>query len=1326
MDFKNKKGHHKIAVVGTGALFPGAMDSKNFWLNVLSEKDFIKDVPETHWLKEDYYDPNDKTGDKVYCKKGAFLGDIPFDPVEFGMPPNLLSTTDTVQLLSLVVARDVLADTLSYQAGKVDKKKISVILGVAGGTELIGQMSARIHTPEWVMAMRKQGLPESKIKAITDDLDKCYTKWTENTFPGLLGNVVSGRIANRFDFKGTNCVLDAACASSLAAVKMAVQELQLGTTDMVISGGADALNDIFMYMCFSKTTALSPTEDCRPFSDEGDGTVLGEAVVMLALKRLEDAERDGDRIYSVISSIGSSSDGKSGSIYAPDSNGQSLAIRRAYEEAGVSPNEITLVEGHGTGTMAGDHAEFNGLKLSYGETEQKQYCALGSVKSMIGHTKSAAGAASLLKVAMSLNNSILPPTIKVKRPNPKLNIEESPFYLNTMARPWIHEEGRSRKAGISSMGFGGTNFHVVMEEYDKKENRPNKVYRQGRELFLFSGKNKSEILNALHKVINEGQSQNLVQLAKYTQASFKPSNNCRLAILGNDMAEVIKWSEYAKSELGKSSAKIEVANSVYYSEELPNEKVAYLFSGQGSQYVNMGADLLMQYDEALDPWNKISSLKLHDTKRLNTIVYPIPVFTDEEKETQSNLLTDTQWAQPAIGALAISHLNLLNKLKLSPDVVGGHSYGEVAALYAAGAIRTEEDLISISGKRGELMASASKEKGAMTAILASENDVAAVLQKSKTKVVIANVNSPVQTVITGTVDAIEKIEAEFKNAGFHFKRLNVSTAFHSELVAGSAKEFEVYLKGRTFGKAKIPVYSNTTATHYPKKNNDVAGILANQLAAPVIFDKQVNSMYDEGIRIFLEVGPGKTLSHFVKDILKEKEHISISIDGGKKQNSKDAFWCALGQLSVAGLSLAYSEIWKDIDDGNKAVSDKKPSVATVKINGSNYGKPYPPVGGYKSLPKPNPEIIEQEIPKQFSVSDVKNERRINATNEIEKKYPSENFISPVSNKISTNNQIQQKQKMSGVNNQWLSAFEEIQKNTLEAHKNFQQTLAESHRQFLETSQVALQQLGNLSGAGAGQQNQEFLNHSTTPLLNTHSNSNQRIAANPVAVKVIEEKLPEIKTTNVAGIAHIQKEIIKQIQPVKNNTEVNFQDALLTIVSEKTGYPKEILDLSTDLESGLGIDSIKRVEILSALQDAFPELKNVDKAKLAAMNTLGEILSFSKTETTPENAKEIIETSTRSINDIADFESVMMQIVAEKTGYPKEILDLNTDLESGLGIDSIKRVEILSALQEKFPVLKNADKAKLAAMNTLGEILEFSEQSDLADVGGVSANQIKKF
>jgi acyl transferase domain-containing protein/acyl carrier protein/NAD(P)-dependent dehydrogenase (short-subunit alcohol dehydrogenase family) len=1294
MEYRNKKGHHKIAIVGIGSMFPGAMSTKDFWLNIINERDFIRDVPETHWLKEDYYDPGNKSGDKVYCKKGAFLDDVVFDPVEFGLPPNLLSTTDTVQLLSLMVARDTLADTLSFQAGKVDRKKTSVILGVAGGTELIGQMSARIHTPEWVMAMRNQGLPESKINSILADIDKSYTKWNENTFPGLLGNVVSGRVANRFDLKGTNCVLDAACASSLAAVKMAVQELQLETTDMVLSGGADALNDIFMYMCFSKTTALSPTEDCRPFSDAGDGTVLGEGVAMIALKRLEDAERDGDRIYAVIASIGSSSDGKSGSIYAPDSNGQSIAIRRAYEDAGFLPGEMDLVEGHGTGTIAGDYAEFNGLKLGYGETAISQYCALGSVKSQIGHTKSAAGIASVVKVAMALNNKVLPPTIKVKNPNPKLNIENSPFYLNTVARPWIHDRATTRKAGVSSMGFGGTNFHVAMEEYRGAQVSPQKVYKPKKELILFSAPDSVSILKEIDKILKAGTGQRLEQVAKTSQLNFNADHNCRLAMLGESIDELLKWTEYIKSELSKKNARFELANSVYYEEGKRSGKLACLFSGQGSQYVNMGAELLMQYDDALNPWNEKYNDNVLPGKKLSEIVFPIPVFNDQDRIAQNDLLVDTRLAQPAIGTLAMSHLNLLSRLNVKPDVVGGHSYGEVAALYAAGVITSSEDLIAISRKRGELMASASKEKGAMTALLASSAKTNELLDTSDTGAVIANFNSPSQTVLTGTYEAIEKNERIAEAAGIKYHRLNVSTAFHSELVAGSAKEFETFLKTFKFNKAKIPVYANTTATPYPASSAECAAVLAHQLAAPVQFEKQVLAMYAAGVRIFLEVGPGKVLRNFVKDILHDNPHVVISMDGGKKHDSKDAFWCALGHLAVSGVSVDFSSLWACVDSLGAESGTTKPSLAAVKINGSNFGKPYPPKGGFNSLPKPNPENIEIIQP-QASIPLRKD--AVPTPTEVKNPPVKERIIDQEPYQTIRNEKVIARDTMSAINNNWLEAFQEIQKNTLDAQKNFQDTLAQSHKLFLETSQIAFQQLGNLTGRAAGN-------------LEGSPRHNQYAAPSPV-VDHAPRYVPPAVTPSVAPVATItpvQEWPIVIPDSNAGSTLVNFEEILFKIVSEKTGYPPEILDLSTDLESGLGIDSIKRVEILSALQEEFPALKNVDKVKLAAMNTLGEILSFAKESSRAELS---IQKPTASVVSTApssaDFKDTMLQIVAEKTGYPKEILDLSTDLESGLGIDSIKRVEILSALQDVFPELRNVDKTKLASMNTLGEILAFS-------------------
>ncbi|MGH9346271.1 MAG: beta-ketoacyl synthase N-terminal-like domain-containing protein, partial [Vicinamibacterales bacterium] len=305
-----------IAVVGVSALFPGSADARGFWADILAGRDLVTDVPPTHWLIEDYYDPDPAAPDKTYCKRGAFLSAVHFDPLEFGVPPNIVPATDTAQILALVVAQKVLDDATQGQFASMDRERVSVVLGVASAQELLGSLVSRLQRPVWIKALRESGIPEGEAQAICDRIAKSYVPWQESSFPGLLGNVVAGRIANRFDLHGTNAVTDAACASSMAAVAMATSELQLGHSDLVITGGVDTMNDIFMYMCFSKTPALSPTGDCRPFSDQADGTLLGEGIGMLALKRLADAERDGDRMYAVIRGIGSSSDGRSKSVYA--------------------------------------------------------------------------------------------------------------------------------------------------------------------------------------------------------------------------------------------------------------------------------------------------------------------------------------------------------------------------------------------------------------------------------------------------------------------------------------------------------------------------------------------------------------------------------------------------------------------------------------------------------------------------------------------------------------------------------------------------------------------------------------------------------------------------------------------------------------------------------------------------------------------------------------------------------------------------------------------------------------------------------------------------
>ena len=467
----------KLAIVGIGCLFPKADNTEAFWANIKGGVDAVTEIPATHWKAGDYFDGDPSKPDMTYAKRGAFLEPMDFNPLEFGITPNNLEAIDTTQLLGMVVAQQALRDA-GYATGKdsgdgraFNRGRTSVILGVTGALDLVIPLGARLGHPIWRKALKDAGVNGAVAEDVVQRIADGYVPWQENSFPGLLGNVAAGRIANRFDLGGTNCVVDAACGSSLAALHMAALELYAGRADMAITGGIDTFNDIFMYMCFSKTPALSPTGASRPFAAGGDGTILGEGLGVIVLKRLADARRDGDKIHAVIRAIGSSSDGKGNAVYAPSSGGQVRCLVSAYGQAGVSPATIELVEAHGTGTKVGDAVEAKALNEVYrtGKSDGT-WCALGSVKSMVGHTKAAAGIAGLIKAALALDHKVLPPTIKVERPLENLEAGAgAAVYVNTEKRPWVGTEDHPRRAGVSAFGFGGSNFHCVLEEAGKEK-----------------------------------------------------------------------------------------------------------------------------------------------------------------------------------------------------------------------------------------------------------------------------------------------------------------------------------------------------------------------------------------------------------------------------------------------------------------------------------------------------------------------------------------------------------------------------------------------------------------------------------------------------------------------------------------------------------------------------------------------------------------------------------------------------------------------------------------------------------------------------------------
>ena len=464
----------RIAVVGMGAILPDATDVATFWNNLQEKKYSITEVPADRWNTSYYFDPDPKAEDKTYSKIGAFVRGYQFDSFKAGLaiPPRVMGLMDQAQQWAIAACKQAL-DHYGYPARSLNPERVAVILGNALAGENHYRSTMRIVAPEYIAALQAQAefqnLPQSIretiIQGMRAEVRKHTPEITEDTMPGELSNIIAGRVANVFNFSGPNFVTDAACASSLAALETAMEGLSNHKFDAVLTGGVDRNMGPESFVKFSKIGALS-ADGSRPYSDGANGFVMGEGAAIFLLKRLEDAERDGDQIYAVVRGIGGSSDGKGKGITAPNPAGQQKALERAWKDAGLTIQPGTLIEGHGTSTRVGDVAEVNSLQAVFGNLDlPKGSIALGSVKSNIGHLKSAAGAVGMLKVVLGLHNKVLPPSLNFTQPNPNIPFDNLPFRVNTETRSWDVKPGAIRRAGVSSFGFGGTNFHVVLEEY---------------------------------------------------------------------------------------------------------------------------------------------------------------------------------------------------------------------------------------------------------------------------------------------------------------------------------------------------------------------------------------------------------------------------------------------------------------------------------------------------------------------------------------------------------------------------------------------------------------------------------------------------------------------------------------------------------------------------------------------------------------------------------------------------------------------------------------------------------------------------------------------
>ncbi|MDR6320369.1 type I polyketide synthase [Actinoplanes couchii] len=1291
-----------IAIVGMACVLPQAGDVTRYWHNTVTGVDAISEIPAGRWDVGRYFDPGAyrrPRRDATPSKWGGFLPRVNFDPLAYGIPPTSLASIEPVQLLALEVAARALADA-GYADRPFARDRASVIFGAEAGHDLATAYGFRALLPGYL-----GDLPPA--------LDEHLPRVTEDSFPGVLSNVISGRIANRLDLGGVNYTVDAACAASLAALDLACKELTTGTSDLVLCGAADLHNGIYDYLMFASVRALSPSGRCATFGAGADGIALGEGVACVTLKRLADAERDGDRVYAVIKSVAGSSDGRSLGLTAPRPEGQRLAVQRAYTAAGVSMADVGMVEAHGTGTVVGDRTELAVLTEAFTEAGAGVgSTALGSVKSQVGHTKCAAGLAGLIKTALAVHTGVHPPTLHVEKPNPYWDGEKSPFTFDRTARPWFRPPAE-RIAGVSAFGFGGTNFHAVLTGYDEPSHG---LDEWPAELFLFRGADRGAATRHLDRLTDlitandrAGRPWRLRDLAWTVSAGVDPTLPVQTAIVATDLDTLAAalpsartfthaphLGVYAAAPPTPSSAtppmpsSAAVPASPFAAPASPSAvpvpssagdpgRIAFLFPGQGSQRPGMLADLFVAFPA-------LRATITGPAARYADVMFPPAAFDQAGDKAQRTALADTRVAQPALGIADLAAFQLLTSLGVRPDQLAGHSYGEVVALTAAGAL-DPADLVDLSRARAEaILGATTDDPGAMAAVSASAETVRKVLA-AHPDVVPANHNAPEQTVISGPTEAIEAAVKALREKRLSAKQLPVACAFHSPVVAAGAVTFLATLAERTVTTPDTEVWSNAEATPYPTQPTRIRSLLARQIADPVRFKDQIEAMYESGTRTFVEVGPGDVLTRLVTATLGDRNHKAVAMDR-PGDPGLPRLLKVLAELAVTGVPVDPENLFTGRD--TKVVTTTKiPPRPGWTVDGhmvrTTDGNPLP--GGLRPaqvlattepIPSPHPAAptsTSSTTPaapgsRSFATPAAPTSPSFSAS-------PSSTISSSPFTAPSTSG-LPSAPPSSSVPSLIPSSASERDAAVMEFLRGTRELVATQR-------EVMLGYLGT-----------------SVPLP-----SNFATPVHPVPADLpIPADLPVPAALPVpADLPVSEGDSQTSVTPSPAPTSVDVLALVVATVSERTGYPPEMLDPALDLEADLSVDSIKRTELIGELADrlgfggAGGQIDESVVEELTRIKTIRGIADWIEKRSAAISAPTLPPTSPAALSTDSPFSlstgspavepeptvdvlSLVVGTVSERTGYPSEMLDPALDLEADLSVDSIKRTELIGELADR--------------------------------------------
>ncbi len=882
----------RIAVVGISCRYPDADSPEDLWKNVLAGRRAFRRLPDERMRLEDYYSPDPAAPDRFYSQKAAVIEGFEFDRVKYRVAGSTYRSTDLTHWLALDTAARALADAGFADGEGLDRKSTGVVIG----NSLTGEFSrASVMRLRWPYvrrtvgaALREQGWDDASLSGFLDQLETRYKSpfapVDEDMLAGGLANTIAGRICNHFDFNGGGYTVDGACSSSLLSVTTACNALAEGQLDTVIAGGVDLSIDPFEVIGFAKTGALA-TGEMRVYDQHSNGFWPGEGCGMLILMREKDAIARGLKRYATIVGWGYSSDGKGG-ITRPEAAGHQLAIERAYRSAGFGFETVNYLEGHGTGTAVGDATELRAFSTARRLADPDAApAAISTLKGNIGHTKAAAGVGGLLKAILAIHHQVIPPATGNVDPHPELLGDRPALRIPTAAELWP-ETGPIR-AGVSSMGFGGINTHVVLEHPGgdrRTEIAPEVVQlvrsRQDCELLLIDASSIADLRGKISQLAAMATRMSFAELS-----DLAGTLQAGLADRPIRAAVVLSTPEQAERQFAKllmlldngARSVLDPEGGVFLGNAAAQPRIGFLFPGQGAGRRGDGGAIGRRFEV------------VEELYRSN----PLPAGTS---------LADTAAAQPRIATASVAGLRLLRLLGIEGVAAAGHSLGELTALHWAGAY-DEATLLSLAAARGRIMSETGNPNGAMAGVMAAPELVTPLLQGEP--VGIAGYNGPQQTVVSGPADAVDRICAKASAQGLTAIRLPVSHAFHSELVAPAADALQSHLGGRQFSAVQRRVVSTVTGNTLAA-DTDLVELLARQVREPVRFTEAVTALADD-VDLLLEVGPGTILRGLAGEIAPFVPTISLETDS----NSLAGLFRAVGACYVLGAPIRHAELHRN-------------------------------------------------------------------------------------------------------------------------------------------------------------------------------------------------------------------------------------------------------------------------------------------------------------------------------------------------------------------------------------------------------------------------------